>query len=166
MADDRPPTKIDVAYEDDTIFRLSLNDIGDTNTVFCWPSVGSINFAPRVAPMELDVFSLSLFTPFLRPEPDSNNAATENAFCRHLRLLGAEWHKDYWDYLGAHEILFRPTTPDEDEILHLGWLENGKGVWVLKQKTGMMFGKGCGGCEILIRRMKGVKLWRWRERSF
>lgn len=87
-------------------------------------------------PLELDFLSLPRFDSVLRPEPDSNNTTTEDAFCRCLRLLGAKWYKNYWDYLGAQEMLFRPTTPEEDERLHLGWPENGQGVWVLRQKDG------------------------------
>lgn len=131
--DDRPVYD-DMAYEEDPIFRLSLNDLGGTNQVYCWPSVGGILVARRVTPVELDFLSLPRFTPVLRRELDGNNATAEDAFCRRLRLLGAHWYVDYWDYLGAHEMLFRPSTSEEDELLHLGWPENGEGVWVLRQK--------------------------------
>jgi hypothetical protein len=37
--------------------------------------------------------------------------------------------------MGAHEMIFSPITPSEDEILHLGWPETG-GVWMLRQASG------------------------------
>jgi hypothetical protein len=99
---ERPP--YDLAYMDDPIYRLSLNDIGCENEVYCWPSVGGIIVASKLTPVELDFISLPRFNELLRPKPNSGNSITEDAFCHRLRLTGAKWYRDYWDYLGAHEM--------------------------------------------------------------
>jgi hypothetical protein len=158
-----PP--MDLAYEDDPLFRLSLNDIGTGNTVFCWPSVSGIIVNDNLTPVELDFLSLSRFHEVLRPESDSENTTLEDALCRRLRLTGGKWFVDYHDYHGAQVGLRRPTTPEEDEILLIGWPEDKKGVWVLRQKG--IRGKECGGCKTHLQWKKDAKLWRWRgQHSF
>jgi hypothetical protein len=50
---------VDFPYddEDESTHRLDISDLGNTNTVMCWPSVGSIVVARRLTAVELDFIS-------------------------------------------------------------------------------------------------------------
>jgi hypothetical protein len=125
---------VDLPYddEDESTHRLDISDLGNTNTVMCRPIVGSIIVARSLTAVELDFLSLPRFS--LVPRLDKLNATAEDAFCRRLRLLGAKWYSNHWDYLGAHEMQLRRLTPYERETLHLGWPETG-GLWLMRQKN-------------------------------
>lgn len=110
--------------------RLDISNLGGTNEVLCWPSVGGILVARSLTAVELDFLSLSRFS----PTPRSYNVTEEDAFCQRLRLLGAHWYSSYTDYEFAHLYRLRQPTPDETQILHIGWPAT-SGVWVMRQEN-------------------------------
>ena len=59
------------------------------------------------------------------------NVTEEDNFCRKLRLVGGKWWSSYWDYVGATQAHKRKMTPEEEQVLYLGWPKSG-GVWILR----------------------------------
>ena len=107
--------------------RLEFLNLGRSNTVMCWPSVGGIIAADNVQSVELDFLGLDRFHAMNR----TYNVTEEDIFCRKLRLVGGKWWISYWDYVGATQAHRRKMTTEEEQVLYLGWPKSG-GVWVLR----------------------------------
>jgi hypothetical protein len=106
--------------------RLQSLNLGRSNTVMCWPSVGGIIAAEHVQSVELDFLGLDRFNAVNR-----TYNLVEDEFCRRLRLVGGKWWSSYWDFFDATQDRARKLTPEEEEVLYLGWPKS-DGVWVLR----------------------------------
>jgi hypothetical protein len=108
--------------------RLEFLNLGRSNTVMCWPSVGGIIAAKGVHSVELDFLGLNRFHPINR----TYNATEEDIFCRKLRLVRGKWWSSYWDFIDITSLGGRrKMTAEEQEVLYLEWPESG-GLWVLR----------------------------------
>ncbi|CZR58292.1 uncharacterized protein PAC_08184 [Phialocephala subalpina] len=120
--------------------RLEPLNLGCSNTVMCWPSVGGITVIERVHSVELDLLGLD---PFNAVE-STYNTTEEDEFCRKLRLVGGKWWKIYIDFTNTTQAVernLRRMTPEEEQVLYLGWLKS-RCVWVIGLEDQNIFWKG------------------------
>jgi hypothetical protein len=107
--------------------RLHSLNLGRSNTIMGWPSVGGIIAAEHMQSVELDFLGLNRFNAVNR----TYNVIEEDEICRRLRLVGGKWWSSYWDFIDATQNKGRKLTPEEEEILYLGWPKSG-GAWILR----------------------------------
>ncbi|KAL3427470.1 hypothetical protein PVAG01_00979 [Phlyctema vagabunda] len=118
--------------------RLQSLNIGRSNIVMGWPSVGGIIVAEFVPSVELDFLGLDRFTAVER----SYNQTEEDEFCRKLRLIGGKWWSSYWDFIETTQYQMRKMTPEEEQVLYLGWPAKGGGVWIIRLENRNVFWVG------------------------
>lgn len=116
--------------------RIEFLNMGHSNMVMCWPSVGGIIIAETVQSVELDFIGVDRFTPVER----SYNTTEEDAFCRKLRLVGGKWWDSYSNYIEL-DMKIRNPTIGETEVLYLGWPAR-VGVWVIRMPSRNQFWYG------------------------
>ena len=121
-----PPVPVGPDPDKEPTERIEFLNLGRSNFVMGWPSVGGIIIAESVQSVELDFLGIDRFMPAQR----SYNQTEEDAFCRKLRLVGGKWWESYWDYRLV-ENKSRQMTMEESQVLYLGRPKDG-GVWVIR----------------------------------
>lgn len=122
----------------------------DAVNLWGWPSRGGLVVLPQVTALDLTFLNLDAtnFSSYSHRNPDQD---LEDAFCKRLLLLGAQWfdsHARYAFVCGVAENLDveiqaiengeqLPPTKMERRWVSVAWLPNGKGFWVAEFETMM-----------------------------
>jgi hypothetical protein len=105
--------------------RVMFGALDQPSEVRCWPSTGGVYVLEGVSSVELDFLGLDRFTAADR----SYDHNQEDRFCKHLRMIGADWYEDYQAWV---EVWVGGRETEQHRVRWaLGWPADG-GVWYLR----------------------------------